>query len=372
MFLGFLVFKFFSLHTMKSLIIRNHKGAVLILTFIVMTTLAAITAAFLYMTSIQTKGAGYDIVSSKALWLAEAGLQKALYTLKNDANYQNTPYLITGNLGDGAYSVSATKNGSIYTFTSTGTVSVMSRQIRASAAFTSSVLVRSIHADGSTVDFNGSTGIINANVSCHVHVTNYEGMTINGTLTEGFQMINPTLDFDYYKSLAAASGQLITGSYTFENGTYSGVWYATRGVTIGNNAIINGSIFSDSDIQFVDKANNVQITPSPLTNYPALAAKNNMSTSATGAPGERIGLQNSTINGLILTQNNITFDDVKDSTINGTILAGNNFSMGRGSGITINYNDNIFAPMPPAFTYSPGGDLVVVFQKDWNEIVPAV
>ena len=46
--------------------------------------------------------------------------------------------------------------------------------------------------------------------------------------------------------------------------------------------------------------------------------------------------------------------------------------MGNGSGITINYNDNIFAPMPPAFTYSSGGDLVVVFQKDWNEIVPAI
>ena len=197
-------------------------------------------------------------------------------------------------------------------------------------------------------------------------------MTINGTLTENFPMINPTLDFDYYKNLATASGQLITGSYTFENGTYSGVWYVTTGVTIGNNAIINGSIFSDSSIQFVDKADNVQITPSPLTNYPALAAKNNMSTSGTGAPGQRIGLQNSTINGLILTQNNITFDNVKDSTINGTILAGGNFSMGGGSGITINYTDNIFAPMPPAFTYSSGGDLVVVFQKDWNEIVPAI
>ncbi|HBU08927.1 MAG TPA: hypothetical protein DEA99_07095 [Candidatus Omnitrophica bacterium] len=97
-----------------------------------------------------------------------------------------------------------------------------------------------------------------------------------------------------------------------------------------------------------------------------------MSTSGTGAPGQRIGLQNSTINGLILDQNNITFDDVKNSTINGTILAGGNFSMGGGSGITINYTDNIFAPMPPAFTYSSGADLVVVFQKDWNEIVPAI
>ncbi|MDO8749503.1 MAG: hypothetical protein Q7J72_10420 [Candidatus Omnitrophota bacterium] len=347
------------------------KGTALLLTFIIMTTLTTVVMAFLYMSSLRLKGSGYDMSDSQALWLAEAGLQKALYTLKNDTNYQSSPTTITGSLGNGAYSVSAVKSGSIYTFTSLGTVNAMSRQIRASAAFTSSVLVRSIHADGSTVDFNGSTGVINGNISCHVHITNYAGMTINGTLSENFPMINPTLDFDYYKNLAAASGQLITGSYTFQNGTYSGVWYVTTGVTIGNNAIINGSIFSDSSIQFVDKADNVQITPSLLTNYPALAAKNNMSTSGTGAPGQRIGLQNSTINGLILAQNNITFDDVKNSTINGTILAGGNFSMGNGSGITINYNDNIFAPMPPAFTYSPGADLVVVFQKDWNEIVPA-
>jgi hypothetical protein len=251
----------------------------------------------------------------------------------------------------------------------------LQRQIQASASLTSSVLTRSIHADGSTVDFGGSTGVINANISCHVQVKNYEGMTINGTVTDGYPMINPTLDFDYYKSLAQASGQLVTGSYTFQNGTYTGVWYVTRGVTIGDNAIINGSIFSDSDIQFVDRANNVQITPSPLTNYPALAAKNNIGTNPTGPPASRIGLQYSTINGLILANNNVSLDYLKNNTtINGTILAGNNFSIQNGSGITINYNENIFAPMPATFTYSenPQATKAVIFQKNWNEIVPAI
>ena len=62
---------------------KREKGVVLILTFIILTTLTAIVVAFLSMTSIQTKGAGYDIVSSQALWLADAGLQQAFYTLKN-------------------------------------------------------------------------------------------------------------------------------------------------------------------------------------------------------------------------------------------------------------------------------------------------
>jgi hypothetical protein len=337
-----------------------------------MVALAAIAVAFLALTSTQVKAAGYDIVGSKALWLADAGLQKAFYTLKNDPNYQTSPVPINGTLGEGNYSVTVVKNASIYTFTSTGTVSSLNRQIRESAAVSSSVLVRSIHADGSTVDFAGSSGVINANVSCHVQVKNYEGMTINGTLTEDYPVINPTLDFDYYKSLAQAAGQYVSGAKTFADATYTGVWYVEQQVTIGDNAIINGSIFSDSSVQFANRANNVQITPSPLTNYPALAAKNNVGTSATGAPGQRIGLQNSTINGLVLAQNNITFDYFKDSTINGTVLAGNNYSMQNGSGITVNYNDSIFAPMPATFTYSenPQATKAVILQKDWNEIVP--
>jgi len=55
---------------------------ILILTFVIMITLIAIVTGFLYMTSIQTRAAGYDISDSKALWLAEAGIQKAIWNLK--------------------------------------------------------------------------------------------------------------------------------------------------------------------------------------------------------------------------------------------------------------------------------------------------
>lgn len=351
---------------------RREKGAVLILTFIIMITLTAIVAAFLSMTSIQTKSAGYDIVSSKALWLAEAGLQKAFYALKNDSSYQNSPTTISGALGSGTYSVSCVKNASVYTFTSIGRVGVMNRKITHTMAFTSSTLVRSIHADGSTLDFQYSTGVINGNVSCNVQIKNYSGMTINGTITQGFPMIRPTLDFDYYKNLAIAAGQYVAGSKAFTSGTYSGVWYVAGQVTIGSGAIINGSVIGDSSISFAKAATNVQINPSPLTNYPALAAKQNISTSASGTAGDKVGLQNSTINGLVLAQANITFDWIINSTINGTILAGNNITMSNGTGIILNYDGNIFAPITPGFTYSPGGSSSVVSQKDWNEIVPAI
>jgi hypothetical protein len=75
---------------------------------------------------------------------------------------------------------------------------------------------------------------------------------------------------------------------------------------------------------------------------------------------------------LILAQANITFDWIVNSTVNGTILAGNNITMSNGTGITLNYDSDIFAPITPGFTYSPGGSSSLVSQKDWNEITPAV
>lgn len=88
----------------------DNRGAVLILTFIIMTTLAAITITFLYMTSIQTKTAGYDIVSHKAFWLAEAGIQKAVWNLKTPVadGGQGEDWTTAGtteSLGDGTYTM---------------------------------------------------------------------------------------------------------------------------------------------------------------------------------------------------------------------------------------------------------------------------
>ena len=90
--------------------VKNKKGVILILTFIVMVTLTVIVAAFLYMTSIQIKSAGYDLLSAKALWLAEAGIQKAVWNLKTPVTSggQGEDWTTAGateSLGDGSYTM---------------------------------------------------------------------------------------------------------------------------------------------------------------------------------------------------------------------------------------------------------------------------
>lgn len=93
---------------------RNDGGVVLISTFIVLIAMTAVTAGFLYMISIQTKGIGWDIPSSKALWLAEAGIQKAIWNLKTPtgSSGQGEDWTTTGtteSLGDGSYTMVVTR-----------------------------------------------------------------------------------------------------------------------------------------------------------------------------------------------------------------------------------------------------------------------
>ena len=81
-------------------------------------------------------------------------------------------------------------------------------------------------------------------------------------------------------------------------------------------------------------------------------------------------MQNSTINGLILSGGNATFDYLDNTVFNGTILADGNINMKNALSFTLNYNANIFSPPIPGFSFS-GGETTVAPQDDWDEIVPA-
>ena len=114
--------------------LKNRRGVVLILAFIIMITLIVIMGAFMYMTSIQIRTAGYSVSDAKALWIAEGGIQQVLYRLKNDAGFRSNPTTMTVNLGDGIYTVAVTKaGGSTYYINSLGTVGGLNRRIRQTA-----------------------------------------------------------------------------------------------------------------------------------------------------------------------------------------------------------------------------------------------
>ena len=93
---------------------RREQGSILVLTFVVMATLTAIVSSFLYMNSTQTLGIGYDVPDSRAQWLAEAGIQKAIWNLKTPAGSggQGESWTTAGtteNLGSGSYTMVVTR-----------------------------------------------------------------------------------------------------------------------------------------------------------------------------------------------------------------------------------------------------------------------
>lgn len=88
--------------------LSNKNGLVLILTFIILTAMTTIVCAFLYMGSVQSKAMGNDTASAKALWLAEAGLQKAVWNLKTPVagGGKGEDWVTSGtteSLGNGSY-----------------------------------------------------------------------------------------------------------------------------------------------------------------------------------------------------------------------------------------------------------------------------
>jgi len=347
----------------------NKSGFAIIAAIIIMAILASLGVFAVSLLSTDTEIALDTLKSTQALFIADTGLQHVKYKLKNDEAYRDAGYTVpeTASIGEGSFTVTVTLATDVYTLVSTGTVGNVKRQITESLYVTSGVLSRGIHADGSTLDFDGTSGVINANVSCHVALKNVgPSLTVNGTLTESYPKVNPSITYLYYENLARDAGQYSTNNLTFANGTYTGVWYTTKSVTIGDNTTVNGAIFAEGDVDFTNSANNV--TLQQTNNYPILVTQSNISSSDTGPPASRVGLQNSTINGLILAGSNITFDYINNTTFNGTILADNNVTMKNGTNLTINYDIDIFIPPPQTFLHTDeGGASTAISQNDWHE-----
>jgi len=367
----------------------GNKGIGLIVAIFIVVLLASLGVVGVAMLSTDIEISVESLLSARALYIAEAGIQDVLYRLKDDPDFRDTPTSpTTGSIASGSYSVAIVKSGDTYTLTSTGSITDVGgasiiRKVEQTAVVVSGALERAIHADGAHVKFDDSTGTVNGNISCFNSVMNEDDMAINGTITEGDDQdkINAALVLTTYYDEADDAGQ-VAANKTFSSATYTGVWYVTNKATIGDNARIEGTIISEKSIEFNGKASGVLIDPelhAPGENYPALYAGTNITSTDTGKPSQRVGLQNSSINGLVMAGNNITFNyldnmsgtgnfggDTYDLGFNGTIISGSNIELEDGDDFVITYNEDIYDPVTPGFTFS-GGDVTITTQ-DWQEV----
>lgn len=356
-------------------LLKEKKGIVLLMTFVFMITLTIIVSAFLYMTSVQLRTTEYDVSSSKALWLAEAGIQQVLYNLKTYSAYRNAPTTVDGNLGAGSYSASVPSVVkapliTTYTLVSTGTVKTLKRKITQTVvvnetgggsysgglpdAFNYTGYIR-INANLS----NTTNGVINGDFKTYQNISGIGAWTVNGTVTQDLHLTIPTINFAGYKGIA---GNVVNGNFTFQAGqTYTGIYYITGVTTIDDNVTINGGLVTEGTVN-MRKAAGVKLNPPDGT--PAIITQSAIDMSQSS---------NSSVTGkgVIYAMQGLNLQNANNVTISGTVIIDQNLNIKNADKITLSYDAGIKANPPPFFEgYTPG--ISVTPNKDWHEIVPAI
>lgn len=127
----------------------NERGVVLVLTLALLILLISLVGGFLFATGSLVLNGGWEETDTKILWLAEAGLQKAIWYLRTppsgggqgDLWPNSSTQTLTENLGDGSYTMVVEKwdfalssNGSSVTAKSSNGSNIPSRAIDNSSA----------------------------------------------------------------------------------------------------------------------------------------------------------------------------------------------------------------------------------------------
>jgi Tfp pilus assembly protein PilX len=347
----------------------KEKGAALIITFIFMVSLTIITSAYLFMVTYGTRNVNAQVNNAKAVYLADAGLNKAVWYLTNtapdgstDGSWRTTAYpAVAGanptdpqqeSLGSGVYVMWVETSGSNIMVTARGTVNNIARTVRETVTLTAGVPEAFNYAQFSVdnIDFDDSDGTVTGNIASGDNVDNESGMTITGTVTEDSTVAMPTADLASYAAIATTT---VTGNRTFTAGTYSGIWYVSGNATLRDGVTFNGTLIAGGNIVLTNVDN---FTSTPTSNYPALVA---------GGDVRGDNMTEANITGLIFAADDITIDDGEDNTVNGSLISGDDFSIQDGADWSITYDADLASNPPPYFSDGSAGSAT---GNNWKEI----
>jgi Tfp pilus assembly protein PilX len=121
--------------------LKGHRGSLMLLALMFMTVMAVLASVFLYTVSVTNRLAGSQGSSLRAFYMAEAGVNKAIWYLRSDGAWWTTPYPAAAGsgandpknepLGDGSYTmwVEHLGGGSV-AITSSGAYRGSTRKVR--------------------------------------------------------------------------------------------------------------------------------------------------------------------------------------------------------------------------------------------------
>lgn len=190
----------------------NRRGAAIIICYMVIAALVLLAAAFLTRSISERSVAGKYFDSTQAFWLAEAGLNKAIFQLRS--NYSDLSAIPATSLGQGEYSATIAISGvSDRTVTASGFIP-SAAAVKIKRVIVATMIKRTPAGFYDNAIY--SAGGVSIGSNCEVNGDVISGGTVTGSVEEGYDIIQndttlhdnglPLLSFDQLEQISVAQG----------------------------------------------------------------------------------------------------------------------------------------------------------------------
>lgn len=353
------------------MIVKRQKksGVAFIMALAIMFMLLSLGMAYVIIARSQAVVVSNQGDALKAFYIAEAGAEEALNQLFTDSGWGDgfTDISFAG----GVYNVSLLEDKyGIIEITSVGTFGGAERTLRTEVlvinpASVTELLGTTVGAGGEAT-FAGSSGTIKGVVVTEGEFTQGNMNIDDARIVDKFEDLPEVeVDFKEYKKDAdvvidtkgkkkekGEKGKPESEAYKFtkSESPYTGIYYieGDGGAIIESGVIINGTIISEDNITFEDEdkspVDSVTITAeggTPVEGYPAIITQGKI---------DMDGMAKTDITGLVYAEEDINMDDANDVTFLGGIIAGKDLNARDGEELIIDYNTEMDI-LPPHFTF---------------------
>lgn len=313
--------------------------------FLAIATVAIITG------SSQTSTDEY--LSQQALHVANAGVSYTAKKLSSIPNWSGeTGFTMT--FGAGSFTISyLSKTATTATIRSDGAVGGITRSIEqqlTKGSGQATAFQNAIYANQNIVAEGSSSGSITGPVSAGGSLSNSSDVQFPDDVRQndsGVQIPEP--DWSYWQN---AADSVINNNYTFDAGTYNGIYFIDGNVNFSGNVTLNGTLISTGSVSFTGSTN-INITATQPN--PAIIAMGNVTFA---------GTSDVSIQGFIVTLGDLTMTGSSDVDVNGGMIAGGDITF---SGNT--ESEVVYTPVQgtvPGFTGGEGNQPIIFNQ--WREV----
>jgi len=373
---------------MKKGLFINEKGTIFMTTMISMFIMILMGGYIFQVTTQDTRLIAQMKRSQQAQQIAEAGLARGLSML-----YTNWASSVTVNnvsLGVGTYSTSLSSSSGRYLVSCVGSVGGVTRTATAEIKAPTGSAFDYVLSGGGNVAWDPGTGGSSGTLTGDIYASGNLSMggTITGNVTYGGNVSGsnsgtqthpapsiswPTVTNGYYKTIAQANGQYISGNKSYNSGSpipanpAGGVIYVTGNITINDIQSTTACIFAEGNIT-VTKSTSV--TPILTVNqyigadgsYPAIVTLGNLTIDGHGNSSSGSAL---TVTGLIYTGGN--FDIIGNHYDNPRIsVTGSIISRGNITTSLTSHNNVIVTYVkqnPPGFNVGNASTSIVSYNR---------